>query len=150
MPKPPPGMCVVGGALPVAGAGPAMEKFGGGNYTAAWDGDVQTFYDYSQADGGWTEAQLTAAAAITHVEFYPRADFLQRHVVGGKFVGLRADKTEITLGTISHTPMLGWNSVAVSAVAVAEVVRVKYEGADGSFGNIAEIKLYQKCAGPAV
>jgi hypothetical protein len=146
LPKPA-GMCEVK-AVALNGAGPPMKGFGGGDFHAAWDGDVFTFYDYSRADGGWTEAKLMGGKAVTigHVEFYPRAGMLTRHIVGGKFVGVRADKSELTIATISAVPKLGWNSVDVVIEArSAEVEYVKYEGAPGSFGNIAEIRLYRVC-----
>ena len=83
-PQPKPaGMCVLPAAAS-AGAGPQQKGFGGGNYTAAWDGDMHTFYDYSKPDGGFTEATLAGgAAAVAHIEFFPRADFLAREK-GGK------------------------------------------------------------------
>eukprot|EP01050_Picozoa_sp_SAG11_P016926 SAG11_NODE_2371_length_3446_cov_12.195100_3_plen_320_part_00 len=151
LPKPA-GMCLLLSEAS-GGAGPAMAGFGGGNFSMAWDGDVRTFYDFSKADGGWTEAKLSAGAAtVAHIEFYPRAGFLRRNVKGGKFVGLRAaaegKKTKVaTLGEIDVMPTLGWNVVAmkVTREEVADVTSVKYLGADGSYGNIAEIRLYKRC-----
>jgi hypothetical protein len=64
--------------------------------------------------------------------------------VGGTFVGVKTDKTEVPLVTIDNTPTLAWNPLPVSLLA-GEVVSVKFEAADGSYGNIAEIKLYRKC-----
>lgn len=122
-----------------------MRGFGGGDYKAAWDGDVFTFFDFSKADGGWTEAKLTAGdAAIAHIEYYPRVSDLGRDVKGGKFVGIKADKQEVALGTIAVSPIDGWNSVTVKASGV-DVAGVKFEANDGSFGNIGEVKLYTKC-----
>ena len=137
------------------GAGPPMKGFGGGNYSAAWDGDVRTFYDYSKANGGWTEASIldTSGATITHIEYYPRAGYLARHIRGGKFVGNQADKNQIPLGTIETTPTLGWNAVTVpmpeggKEAPAGQVASVEFVAADGSYGNIAEIMLYQRCGG---
>jgi hypothetical protein len=150
LPKPA-GMCPVP-AEASGGAGPAMGGFGGGNFSMAWDGDVGTFYDYSKADGGWTEAKLSAGAAtVAHIEFYPRADFLTRDIKGGKFVGLTvavdSKSKVVTLGEIDAMPTLGWNVVAmkVTEEEVEDVMSVKYQGADGSYGNIAEIRLYKRC-----
>eukprot|EP01052_Picozoa_sp_SAG31_P033861 SAG31_NODE_3882_length_3789_cov_1.497561_2_plen_516_part_00 len=144
MPRPH-GMCVLA-ATAHAGAGPSMVGYGGGNYSAAWDGDVYTFYDYSEANGGWTEALVNQPSAIAHIEFYPRAGYLSR-MVGGKFVGVKSDKSIVELGSgITSTPKLGWNKVNMLAEAdVGEVVSVKSLGADGSYGNIAEVALYKKC-----
>jgi hypothetical protein len=142
-PKPKPaGMCAVA-AVASAGAGPGNMAFGGGNFSLAWDGDVFTFFDLSKPNGGWTEAKLAAPATITHIEFYPRAGFLNRHVQGGRFVGVKADGIEVHLSAIPKAPTLSWNALAVPAAA--GVSSVKYYGADGSFGNIAEIMLFRKC-----
>ncbi len=163
-PQPKPaGMCEVA-SVATAGAEPPMKGFGGGDYKTAWDGNVYTFFDYSKADGGWTEAKLTnGAATIGHIEYYPRAGYLTRHIDGGRFVGIKADKSEITLATIPSAPKLSWNPLPVAhANATAsqqwknastraesdgsqDVVSVKYESAPGSYGNIAEIKLYRAC-----
>ena len=73
-------MCEVA-AVASAGAGPPMKGWGGGDYKVAWDGDVYTFYDYSQANGGWTEGSLTGGAAvISLIEYFPRAGYLTRHI----------------------------------------------------------------------
>lgn len=73
--------------------------------------------------------------------------FLMPHdVQGGKFVGVKADNTEVQLATILVAPTLAWNAVPVNnAASLGEVVSVKFEAADGSYGNIAEIKLYRSC-----
>ena len=106
-----------------------------------------TFFDYSKADDGWTESRLTAGAAtIAHIEYYPRAGYLTRHITGGKFIGVRADGSEVALATITKTPTLSWNAVSVSVSdGPQDVVSVKYESAPGSYGNIAEIGLYRAC-----
>ena len=126
-----------------------MKGYGGGDYRVAWDGDVYTFFDYSKADGGWTEAKLTTGAAtIAHIEYYPRAGYLTRHITGGQFIGTRADGSEVALATITTTPTLSWNAVPVPVSASdgsQDVVSVKYESAPGSYGNIAEIQLYFAC-----
>ena len=68
------------------------------------------------------------------------------NVQGGKFVGVKADNTEVQLATILVAPTLAWNAVPVNnAASLGEVVSVKFEAADGSYGNIAEIKLYRSC-----
>lgn len=59
-----------------------------------------------------------------------------------QFVGVKVDKSTAELGSIDVAPGFRWNTLSIKA---AEVVGVRYEGAEGSFGNIAEIKLYKKC-----
>jgi len=122
-----------------SGAGPAMSGFGGGDYKAAWDGDVNSFYDYSQSDGGWTKATLATAAVIGHIEFYPRSDFLERHV-GGKFIGITSDGGQVTLATVTSAPKSSWNGLMVGSGET--ITAIKYESPAGGYGNIAEIKAY--------
>ena len=143
-PPAPPGLCLCN-ATAAAGAGPAMTRFGGGDYTKAWDGDVTTFYDFSNADGGWTQAKLQPAAAVAMILFYPRAGFLSRHVQGGSFVGRTADGAEVPLGTIARVPLLAWNAVQMQGAAATPVTSVRFNAASGSWGNIAEIAVYTKC-----
>jgi len=124
-----------------AGAGPPMSGYGGGDYKMAWDGNTNTFYDYSQANGGWTQASLSSHSAVTGIKWYPRANFNSRHV-GGRFVGVTADNREVTLATISDVSD-GWNTISVKQSEV--VTSVKYYSPDGGYGNIAEIEVYTPC-----
>merc|ERR1712048_621439 len=112
-----------------------MSGYGGGDYTMAWDGNVNTFYDYSQANGGWTKAQLKTPSSIVQIDFYPRSGFLQRHV-GGNFVGYTSDGTAVDLATISAQPSLSWNSLTVTSSKT--FVAVRYNAPNGGYGNIAE------------
>lgn len=122
-----------------SGAGPAMSGFGGGDYKAAWDGDVETFYDYSESDGGYSKATLSTPAVVGHIEFYPRSGFPERHI-GGKFVGITGSGEQVTLVSISSSPQSGWNSLSVSSSQ--KLSAVKYVSPAGGYGNIAEIKVY--------
>jgi len=125
-----------------AGAGPAMPGYGGGDYKMAWDGDVKTFYDFVQANGGWTQASMGSLASVTAIRWYPRANFLSRHV-GGRFVGVTAGNDEVGLATISDASD-GWNTLHVTQND--QVTSVKYYSPDGGYGNIAEIEVYAPCS----
>jgi hypothetical protein len=35
------------------------------DYTKAWDGDVTTFFDYSQTDGGYTGLDISGATVVS-------------------------------------------------------------------------------------
>ena len=146
-PTPPVGVCEVGtGALSGAGP-PSTYGHGGGNYTLAWDDNVFTFYDYYASNGGWTQAALATPAAIRHIEYYPRDGYLSRST-GGRFVGIGSDGGEVTLATIPSTPTLAWQGLAVNTAgrrADTKFVAVKYVGADGSNGNVAEVKVFAAC-----
>lgn len=131
----------------VSGAGPATTAFGGGDYSKAWDGDVRTFYDFSSANGGWTQAQLSSPGSVSQIQYYPRSGFLDRHV-GGRFVGITRSGDEVPLATISSSPNLRWNSLSVRSTDV--IAAVKYEAPAGGYGNIAEIAIYgSQSPGPA-
>merc|ERR1719487_1501286 len=110
-PAPPVAGCKVH-TTATAGAGPAMSGYGGGDYKMAWDGNTKTLYDYSQANGGWTEASMGKHTIVTGIKWYPRANMLSRHV-GGRFVGVTADNHEVALATISDTKN-GWNTLHVT------------------------------------
>lgn len=117
--------------------------FGGGDYASAWDGDVHSFFDSTSENGSWTQAKLSTSAAVSHIEYWPRAGFLDRYV-GGRFRGITSSGQYVVLATISATPVLGWNSLSVS---LGEgLVAVEYASPDGGFGNIAEIALYTSSA----
>ena len=140
-----PELCAVT-ATAEAGAGPPKVGSGGGNFTAAWDGYVQTFVDLPYPDGGWTQASLAQEQLIARIEWWPRAGFLDRPV-GGQFVGLTASKQQVHLATIERVPELSWNVLNVTAAGAASLVRaVKFIASDNSYGNIAEIKLFTHCA----
>jgi hypothetical protein len=48
--------------------------------------------------------------------------------------------------TIRVAPELAWNAVEVAGGDSGDTVTsVRFNGADGSYGNIGEIKLYRKC-----
>lgn len=108
----------------------------------AWDGNTETFYDYSEADGGWTQANMASPGAVTGIKWYPRANFLSRHM-GGRFVGVTADNKEVHLVTITDI-QTGWNTLTV-AVGNDTLNSVKYYSPNGGYGNIAEIELYGPC-----
>jgi len=140
-PQPLPGMCLLEvGATD--GAGPETTKYGGDDYSAAWDGFAYTFYDYSEASGGWTSGSLVEHAAVAAIEYFPRSNYPGRSV-GGQFVGITLDGTEVLLSTISAQPIQGWNTLRITVEHVLK--GVVYRAPPGSFGNIAEIRLYTKC-----
>lgn len=127
----------------VSGSESWSPNYGGGDRTAAWDGDVHSFFDSTSASGGRTQAQLITSAPISHIEFWPRPGFLDRHV-GGQFLGITSSGEVVSLATVSATPGLGWNSLSVSATD--PLVAVEYASPDDGFGNIAEIALYTSSA----
>jgi len=129
------------GAAASKGAQPCTTAYGGGNFTMAWDGDTTTFYDYLQANGGYTEATLAHEASISCLRFFPRSQYLDRYA-GGAFVGITASGDEVPLATIGDAPSLRWELLNVSATA--KVTSIRYTAPDGGFGNMAEIEVYER------
>jgi hypothetical protein len=140
-PAPPVAGCKVS-TTAKAGKGPAMSGYGGGDYKMAWDGNTNTFYDYSNANGGWTEASMASQASVTGIKWYPRSQFLSRHV-GGRFVGVTPNNQEVGLVTITKARD-GWNILNVTA-GNDKFSSVKYYAPDGGYGNIGEIEVYIPC-----
>ena len=116
------------------GAKPANTEYGGGDYTKAWDGDTVTFYDYLEADGGYTEATVgggvgAAGRSVSCLRFFPRAHFIAGRYEGGQFVGYTSAGKAVPLATITGTPSLRWQLLNVSSSSSSpaeKVVRVRY------------------------
>ncbi|WP_199613675.1 cohesin domain-containing protein [Paenibacillus alkalitolerans] len=123
------------------GLGPAWSP--GGEYDKAFDGDVNTFYDYYTANGGYTGIDLGEgnSAVINQIRFYPRIGFAGR-MPGGKFQGSNEgpDTGFVDLYTIPFTPPAGWNEVTISDPTAYRYLR--YVAPDGGYGNIAEVEFF--------
>ena len=96
------------------GAKPANTEYGGGDYTKAWDGDTVTFYDYLEADGGYTEATVgggvgAAGRSVSCLRFFPRAHFTAGRYEGGQFVGYTSAGKAVPLATITALSSFGQN-----------------------------------------
>jgi hypothetical protein len=127
------------GATATEGAEPPTTEFGGGDYTMAWDGNTETFFDYSKANGGYTTAKLDHEASISSIRFFPRSQYLER-CIGGRFVGITAAGQQVPLARISEFPSLTWNLLNVTETV--KITSVQYEAPDGASGNMAEIEVY--------
>jgi hypothetical protein len=114
----------------------------GSEYCKATDGDIGTFYDFSQANGGYTGIDLGTAKAIRTIRYYPRESFASR-MVGGKFQGSNTLDSigYVDLYTIPSTPGTGWNVVTIPNATAYRWVR--YVSPNDGFGNIAEMEFYQ-------
>lgn len=123
------------------GTSPPYEA--GNGYGNAFDGDPTTFFDYSQADGGYTGTDLGAgnAAVVTKIRFVPRANQVSR-MVGGQFQGCTTGPASgcRTLATVSWTPGADWHQLIVTDPSPYRWLR--YVGPDGGFCNVAEIQFY--------
>jgi hypothetical protein len=114
----------------------------GSEYCKATDGDINTFYDNSQADGGYTGLDLGSSKVIRKIRYYPRAGWAGR-MVGGKFQGSNTSGGSgfVDLYTITSTPVMQWNDVTISNSTGYRWVR--YLSPTGGYGNIAEMEFYE-------
>jgi hypothetical protein len=114
----------------------------GSEYCKATDGDINTFYDYSQADGGYTGLDLGSAKVISKIRYYPRNNSVWR-TVGGKFQGSNTSSSDgfVDLYTITATQANAWNEVTISNLTGYRWVR--YLSPNGGYGNIAEMEFYE-------
>jgi hypothetical protein len=119
-------------------------------YDKAFDGDPATFFDYSQADGGYTGIDLGAghAAQVVKIRFVPRSNQTRR-MVGGVFQGCTDGPTTgcHTLAVVPWTPSYEWTELPVFDSAHYRWLR--YVSPDGGFSNVAEIQFYTGAPSPA-
>lgn len=125
------------GGVTKFGTGPAYAP--GTEYDKATDGNTSTYFDYVNANGGYTGLDYGAgnAKVITKIRYYPRANWAGR-MVGGK---LQGSNTSTTSGytdfyTITATPPYAWTEVNISNPTAYRYVR--YLSPDGGYCNIAE------------
>jgi len=115
----------------------------GSEYCKATDGNTSTFYDYSQANGGYTGLDLGSAKVIGKIRYYPRSGFGSR-MNGGKFQGSNTSNSSgfADLYTISTAPAVQWNEVTITNSTAYRWVR--YLSAPNGYGNVAEVEFYEK------
>ena len=139
-------LIVITGQLPKItgtpyGLSPAWST--GSEYDKAFDGSVNTYYDYANGDGGYTGIDLGEgnAKAVGQIRFYPRSGWTGR-MAGGKFQGSNTSPTAgfVTLFTVNSDPGLQWNVVQVSDPTAYRYLR--YLSPNGSYGNVAEVEFY--------
>lgn len=117
----------------------------GFEFNQAFDGDINTFFDYASANGGYTGIDLGAGneKEISKIRFYPRAgeEYFVLRMVGGKFQGSNTgnDTGYVDLFTIT-TALAGWNEVALTNTTRYRYVR--YLSPAESYCNVAEIEFY--------
>lgn len=112
----------------------------GSEYCKASDGNTSTYYDYSQANGGYTGLDLGSAKVIGRIRYYPRSGNGNR-MTGGKFQGSNDGSTYTDLYTISTTPAVQWNDVTISSSTAYRYVR--YLSPNAGYCNIAEMEFYE-------
>jgi hypothetical protein len=139
---------IVIGASKVSGAtfGSAPPYTSGFEFDKASDGNIATYFDYSQANGGYTGIDLSPqnVAKIVKIRFYPRVGYEGR-MNGGKFQGSNTSSSAgyVDLATIATTPASAqWTELTVTDQNTYRYLR--YLGPAGSFCNIAEMEFYKE------
>ena len=112
----------------------------GSEYGMAFDSNLSTFFDYSQANGGYTGIDLGSgnSKAVSRIVYTPRSGFEDR-MPGGVFEGSVNGTSYTTIHTISATPS-GTTTVVVNGTQAYQYLR--YRGPNGSYCNVAEIEFY--------
>ncbi len=127
------------------GSSPASSYFK--TYNAAFDGDLNSGFDYAQPNGGYVGLDLGAgnASPVTKIRFAPLPGWvgLQDRMIGGKFQGSNTSPTSgyVDLYTIPSRPAAGWNDVTITASTSYRYLR--YLAPDGGYGDIAELEFYR-------
>ncbi len=120
------------GATPAYSAGAEFDK--------ACDGNAGTFYDYANANGGYTGIDLGAGnlTKISAIVFTPRSGYESR-MAGGVFQGSVDGTNYTTLYTVPATPSPNTRVVITNQTAWRFL---RYVGPAGSYCNIAEMAFY--------
>ena len=135
---------VVSDEIPLVGVpfGASPPYAAGSEYGQADDNNPATFYDYAQADGGYTGIDLGAGnfATVSRITFSPRAGFESR-MVGGEFRGSIDGTHYDTLYTVTAVPD---QNTSVSINNSTAFRFLEYVGPTNSYCNIAEMAFFHK------
>ncbi|MFD2613938.1 cellulase family glycosylhydrolase [Paenibacillus gansuensis] len=117
------------------GTSPAYST--GTEFGKAHDDSVVTYFDYAQANGGYTGIDAGQSYRIAKIKFYPRPGFTGR-MAGGKFQGSNTSSSSgyVDLATVSSASE-GWNEITVSNTGSYRYLR--YLSPNGSYSNVAEV-----------
>ncbi|SMC29419.1 YD repeat-containing protein, partial [Clostridium acidisoli DSM 12555] len=122
------------------GTSPAFSS--NSTYDKAFDGDTNTYFDYSSGSGGYTGIDLGVGnlGQITKISYYPRSGWAGR-MVGGKFQGSITSSSSgyVDLYTIPSQPSAGWNQVTINNASKFRYIR--YVSPSVGYANVAEIKV---------
>ncbi len=130
------------------GSGPAWDN-GSSTYDKAFDGDVSTFVDLAQADGGYTGIDLGHESTVAAVRFVPRDAGIHNttRMVGGFFQGCTdgPDTGCHDLAKVQWRPTYDWIEMPIADQHAYRWLR--YVSPAGGFTDVAEIQFY--AAAPA-
>jgi len=124
------------------GTSPAWQQ--GCEYDKATDGNVNTFFSYSNQSGGYTGLDLGAGNTIpiNTIRYFARTG-LESRMIGGKFQGSNTSQSSgyTDLCTITtKPPSRMWVLVTITDPTPYRYIR--YLGPDGTYCDIAEMEFY--------
>jgi hypothetical protein len=113
----------------------------GNTYDKALDGNVNSYFDSTQATGADVGLDLGSAKNVTAVQIAPRSGMGWR-VPGAKIQGSNTSATSgfIDLGTITGTPADG-QLTTINLTNPGSYRWVRYVAPADSYGNVAEVKF---------
>lgn len=117
--------------------------WGGGTSTfdKVFDGDLNTFFDYANANGGYCGLDLGTAKRVYAIRYAARSGWNYR-VTNGIFQGSNDGTWKtgvINLYTITQDPTDGWNEIPITNTTAFRYYR--FYSADGGYVNLAEMEL---------
>lgn len=117
----------------------------GREYDKAFDGNLATYYDYTNANGGYTGIDLGSdkSNSVSRIIFTPRSGYESR-MNGGIFEGSMNGSSYTGIYTNNGVPT-GTTTVVVNGTQAHRYLR--YRGANGSYCNVAEIEFYTSIPG---
>ena len=139
------------------GASPPYET--GSEFDKASDGNLSTFYDFANANGGYTGIDLGAgsAAVISSIVYSPRSGFESR-MVGGVFQGSNDGTNYTALYTVTAVPSpntrvtINNATASVSRICWASQFLLQYRrnGLLHIGGQLAHVKRNRFWPGPSL
>ncbi len=110
----------------------------------AFDDDTESFIDYETADNTWLQVDFGEGneQVIDRIRAHTR-NFYQERLEDAQFVGSN-DGENWTLLSSFDSVKDGWNITTVENDTAYRYIR--FLGAEGSYGNIAQIELYPQAA----
>lgn len=120
------------------GSSPAYKA--GNEFDKASDGNLETFFDYLNPDGGMTGIDLGPGGEcrIGMIQFSPRSGNANR-MIGGVFEGSMDDVNYEPLATVSSAPA---STEHIMVTNPRSYRYLRYRSPSGSYGNIAEMAFF--------
>ncbi|MDD2600160.1 MAG: PA14 domain-containing protein [Kiritimatiellae bacterium] len=117
----------------------------------AFDGNIATFFDAIDSNGGWSGLQLESAKMVAGVRYVPREGYRDR-MLGGAFEGANsADFSDATnLHTITTAPSEWSIAEAEFTQAQGPYRYLRYRSPDAGFCNVAEVEFVLAPEAPKV